>query len=110
MDNQIKHTITTYETPSGETVNLTLNFFLLYKVKSKHPEIYERYNEIMLHGTKDFFDSIHVMYTAYLCANEDAKYDFEEFLKLLGDDIPGVMKKAREIMGGKKKVNSATPS
>ena len=50
--NAANNTVTTYKTPSGEEVALTLNFLLLYKMKTKYPTTYAKYNEIIMKGLR----------------------------------------------------------
>lgn len=111
--NAINNTVTIYETPSGVSIELTLNFLLLYKVKAEYPNAYERYNNVIMKGMKDVFDGIAILYTAYLCANVGKKekaMPYDEFIGLMGDDIFGVMKQAGELIGRKKKAGSGTRS
>ena len=113
MDNkQLNNTITEIVTPSGEAVKMTLNFFLLYGVKTKFPETYKQYNKIMMNNMEDVFDAMTILYTAYLCAlpeGEEPK-PYEDFMQLFEDDIMFVMSEAMKLIGRKKKAGSATRS
>lgn len=114
MDNNasLKNTITELTTPSGDIVKCTLNFFLLYGVKAKHPDVYSQYNKIIMDGMKDVFDALTILYVGYLCANPelDIPMAYEEFLKLFEDDWQFAMSEAGKLMGRKKKAASATRS
>jgi hypothetical protein len=76
------NTIIDFELCDGTVVPLTLTFYALYQLKSKHKDAYDTYNKIMVAGIKEEFDMIHILYTAYLCANlnNDNCLSFEEFL------------------------------
>lgn len=66
----MKNTFLDLELENGEVIKLTLNFTRLLQLKNKRKNIYEKYNNILLKGTKDVIeDSIITLYTAYLCAN-----------------------------------------
>lgn len=66
----MKNTFLDFELENGEVIKLTLNFTRLLQLKNKRKNIYEKYNNILLKGTKDVIeDSIITLYTAYLCAN-----------------------------------------
>lgn len=75
------------ELTDGTTIDLTLNFAKLYKLKSSNQVQYERYNKIMMSGAKDVFDQIDIVYTAYLCALEEGQKPIT-YMKLL-EVIPG---------------------
>lgn len=113
MDKQaLNNTITEIKTASGTEIRCTLNFFLLYGVKTKYPETYKRYNKIMMEGMDDLFDAIDVLYTGYLCALPEGgqAMGYTEFMQLFEDDVSGVMIEAGRLMGRKKKAGSVTPS
>ena len=57
---------------NGEVIQLTLNFRRLLQLKNKRKKLYERYNLIYNKTAKDnTFDTITILYVAYLCANID---------------------------------------
>lgn len=57
---------------NGEVIQLTLNFRRLLQLKNKRKKLYERYNLIYNKTIKDnTFDTITILYVAYLCANID---------------------------------------
>lgn len=76
------------ELQNGETVNLTLNFAALYKLRAKDKKLYERYNSIITAGEiKDEIDNIEILYVAYVCANINDEYmSFEEFIEFIPYD------------------------
>ncbi len=66
------------------TVELTLNFYDLNRLRTKHKKEYDRYFEIAKHGTISDLDAVDILYVAYLCANLDSMPDvmsYEEFLQ-----------------------------
>lgn len=84
--------IYTIELQNGEKVNLTLNFAALYKLRAKNKQLYDRYNKIITNGSADEIENIHIIYTAYVCANTGNEImSFEEFLEVVPFD--------REIIG-----------
>lgn len=110
--NQLSNTITEIVTPSGQVINVTLNFFLLYGVKTKYPDVYKRYNQVMMESMSDIFDAVDILYTAYLCALPDGTepMPYEDFMLLFEDDVQGLMKEAMKLLGRKKKARSETHS
>lgn len=66
------------------TVELTLNFYELNQLRTKHKKEYDRYFEIAKNGTISDLDAVDILYVAYLCANQDKMPDvmsYEEFLQ-----------------------------
>ena len=59
------------ELENGKEVELALNFASLYKIRGLKKDVYDRYNKVIMKGTEDTFDTVTVLYTAYLCANVD---------------------------------------
>ena len=66
-----KATFLEMELTNGTKVKLTLTYGILYQLRQKKPEFYEKYNKIAMDGMKDEFDFITYLYAAYLCANID---------------------------------------
>ena len=56
---------------NGKEVELALNFASLYKIRGLKKDVYDRYNKVIMKGTEDTFDTVTILYTAYLCANVD---------------------------------------
>lgn len=91
---------------NGQEIKLTLNFARLLKVKNENKEIYERYNNVILNGTKDIFDMIDVIYTAYLCANVDNKdkiLSYDRITELLPHSTNLLANKINALTTSKKK-------
>ena len=66
------------------TVQLTLNFYRLNQLKTKHKDEYKRYFELQKAGTHSDLDAVEMLYIAYLCANMEKMPDvmsYEEWLQ-----------------------------
>jgi hypothetical protein len=91
---------------NGEIVNLTLNFAALYKLKGKNEDVYNRYNDVRMHGMKDELDQAIILYAAYLCANiENLKDCIDEmtFYALMPENHVLVSLITGQLLNGKKK-------
>ena len=77
-----KNTYIDFEMENG-TVQLTLNFYRLNQLKTKHKEEYKQYFELQKAGIFTDLDAVMMLYVAYLCANIEKMPDVmskEEFL------------------------------
>lgn len=88
---EMKNTFTAIELSDGETVEATLTYYHLLKLKGADPDLFARYNDVIMHGAADEFGIICVLYTAYLCAQiatgtEDDAMGEDEFLMRLRPD------------------------
>ena len=73
---------------NGKEVKVTLNFARLYALRAKNKDAYDSYMKAKNNLDKaDDIEMCKVVYTAYLCANPDAKETFVEFLELLPPDM-----------------------
>ena len=105
---------TVYEMPTidGRTMKLTLAYRYLYQLRSKHREQYEDYSRIMMKGAKDYFDSISIIYTAYLCeaiaetGDTDGCMGFDDFLDALPIDQEDIMRAVGMLTSPKKMMAS----
>ena len=77
-----------FEFQDGEKCQMSLSFIRLKKLGSKRKELSDRYNNVMIKGTKSELDLLTVLYTAYVCANMDSEelLSEDEFLEKCGDD------------------------
>lgn len=105
----MKCTMLELELLDGSKVNLTLNFMRLLKVKNYNKKLYEEYMHALKNQDFDvIFDSMKVIYVAYLCANSD-KLDSkelmseEEFMEAVPMDIEIISNLASELIKPKKK-------
>lgn len=95
-----------FELNDGEVIKLVINFSLLYKLREKRKSVYETYSNTLVMGSKDLFDYIQILYTAYLCANInniDSCMNFEEFIERMPNDITSIVGMAGELIQPKKK-------
>lgn len=94
----------------GSKIKLTLNFARLLKVKNHNKKLYEDYMTA-LKGGKDFdpiFDSLKVLYVAYLCADSDKLgtdeiMSEEEFIEMVPSDMELINTVAAGLIQPKKK-------
>lgn len=97
------NTITEMKMSDGTTVAMTLNYWKLYLLKEKKKKIYEKYNEVMLKGMKEELDMTVVLYTAYLCANQEKQcMEYEEFLQKCPENRNIIRTKVGELTTPKK--------
>lgn len=88
----------------NKEIKLTLNFARLLKVKNDYKDTYEKYNDIILNGTKDIFDMVHILYTAYLCANiNEELLDYNNFIELIPSSTTLIASKVNKLTSSKKK-------
>lgn len=95
-----------FELNDGSKIKLVINFGLLYQLRAKRKEIYDTYSNTIIMGTKDLFDFIQILYTAYLCANiNDLEkcMSFEDFIEKMPGDTMTIVSMATELTQPKKK-------
>ena len=68
------NTFVPFEMKQG-TENLTLTFYRLNQLKTKHPKEYERYFEMQKTGISTDLDVVEMLYIAYLCATMEKMPD-----------------------------------
>lgn len=103
---KLRSTFLDFELNDGSIVKLTLNFGLLYDVRSKYKSIYDEYNRIMTTGKmEDFLMVGTILYTAYLCANIDSEniLNKEDFFLLLPFDMELLKEVQQKLTQAKKK-------
>lgn len=88
MDKTALATRYNFEFYDGTTCEMTLAFIQLKKLSSKNKSLYERTQKIMANGGKDEFDTLTVLYAAYMCANMDSENILteDEFIEKCGTD------------------------
>lgn len=96
-----------FEFYDGTTVKMTLAFYILYQLKNKNKNQYNKYNQAMVNSGNnkyDEFDMLTILYTAYLCANinEENLLSEEEFIMMCGSDREAVGKAIQELTAPKK--------
>ena len=93
-----------FEMQNGE-VDLTLNFYTLNQLKTKHPKEYKRFFELRKNGVTTELDGAEMIYTAYLCANMDKMPDvmsYEEFLQNMKNSRSKLWKAVSELNADEK--------
>ena len=96
----------TFHLANGETVGLKLSFARLYRLRAALPQLYEKYNKVMMDGAKDTFDFLMIIYTAYVCEKIekiDECMSFEEFIELVPLDMNSLPSTAMNMLAAKKK-------
>jgi hypothetical protein len=101
-----------FEFYDGTDCEMTLAFILLKKLSSKNRTLYDRCQKIMANGGKDEFDTLTVLYTAYMCANMDAENILteDEFIEKCGCDRQALMDALMALTNPKKQTASANRS
>ena len=95
-----------FELNDGEKIKLVINFALLYQLRIKRKNVYDAYSNTIIMGSKDLFDFVQILYTAYLCANIndiDNCMDYEKFVTRMPSDVIYVTQMAGELTQPKKK-------
>lgn len=96
----------TFPLANGEKIELKLSFARLYRLRASAPQLYEKYNKVMMDGTHDTFDFLRIMYTAYVCENIekiDECMSFEEFIELVPLNMNSLMNISTKLLTAKKK-------
>lgn len=78
-----KATLLEMEMNDGTSVQLTLTYGRLYRLRQKAKDVYETYNKIAMDGMEDELQCVDYLYAAYLCANIDdldSCMSIEEFM------------------------------
>lgn len=112
----MKCTMLELELIDRSKIELTLNFARLLKVKNNNKKLYEEYMKA-LEGGKGFdpiFDSLKVLYVAYLCANSeklgtDEVMSEDKFIEMVPPDMELINTVTAELIRPKKKVGFRQP-
>lgn len=109
MDKSALATRYEFEFYDGTTCQMTLAFILLKKLASKNKALYDRYNKIMANGGKDEFDTLTVLYAAYVCANMESEslLTEDEFIEKCGCDRVAINEAMQAMTNPKKRKASA---
>lgn len=104
----------TIELVTGKKVGLTLTFGLLYILREKQKESFEKYNNIVMGGIKDMLDYPTALYVAYLCKceeeNTEPEFTESEFRNMLPFDMSEVVDVYADLYNAGKKLLSGTHS
>ena len=98
MEHKLNTTVS-FALADGTETDLTLTFYALYLMKSKHKGLYDRYNKIMAHGVTEELEMVTVLYTAYVCAhlNDENLMTEEEFMIGCGCDRKAVAETVKKL-------------
>lgn len=112
MDKMALATRYTFEFYDGSTCEMTLAFIRLKMLSSKNKALYERCQKVMANGGKDEFDTLTVLYSAYVCANMDGEnlMSEDEFIEKCGCDRQALMDALQALTNPKKQKASADRS
>ena len=112
MDSNALTTGYTFEFEDGSTCQMSLTFIRLKRLASKNKVLYERQQKIMTHGGKDEFDTLTVLYAAYVCANLDSDDLMSEdtFIEKCGTDRFAVNQAMEALTNPKKRKASVDHS
>lgn len=112
MDKTALTTGHTFEFYDGTTCQMSLAFIQLKRLASKNKTLYTRCQNIMTNGGKDEFDSLTVLYAAYVCANmnEENILTEDEFIEKCGTDRQAVADAYTAMTTPKKQKASADRS
>lgn len=108
-----KNTYVEMEMEDGQVLDLTLTYIALLNLKRKHEEQYREYNRIMVKGPQTEFDSLTIVYTAYLCGlvmkegDIDDAMDYEEFISIMSPDREYLANICKQLVNPKKATASA---
>ena len=112
MDKNALATEYTFEFYDGTACRMTLAFIRLKKLSSENKSLYERCQKVLAHGAKDEFDTLSVLYAAYVCANMggDEIMTEDEFIEKCGSDRQAIMTALECMISPKKQKASASRS
>ena len=101
-----------HELFDGTKVKCTLAMWRLKQLASKNKKLYETAMKVLGKGTEDVFESIRVIYAAYVCANMDSEelMSEDEFVMMCGSDYAGINVTVNALINPKKRKVSAEPS
>lgn len=101
-----------HEIFDGSTVKCTLAMYQLKRLASKNKPLYDLVMKVLSKGTEDIFESVRVLYAAYLCANMDSDevMSEDEFMIACGSDYTGIGLTIQKLMNPKNRKASAEPS
>ena len=93
----------------GSTVKCTLAMYRLKQLASKNKKLYDTAMKVLGKGTDDVFESIRVIYAAYICANMDSEelMTEDEFVMMCGSDYTGINMTVSALINPKKRKASA---
>ena len=105
-------TIVEHEFFDGTKVKCTLNMWRLKQLASKNKSLYATAMKVLGKGTDDIYESVRVIYAAYVCANMDSEelLSEDDFLMMCGSDYAGINLTVSALINPKNRKVSAEPS
>lgn len=105
-----------FELSDGTTVALTLNNALLYQIHTERRDCYDKFNDFIFRGGKDYFQMVDVLYVAYLCGYLDENGGLDgamsdvDFMLALPADPNTIALETQWLTAPKKMRDSEAPS
>nr|DAY92783.1 MAG TPA: hypothetical protein [Caudoviricetes sp.] len=90
-----------YRMENGEQVELSLNFVLLYKLRSEDERTYKRLNRVLMKGASEILEIVDLLYGAYKAKNMDG-ISYEQFKEQMNQDFAYNNNITNRLMGYKK--------
>lgn len=105
-------TIVEHEIFDGSTVKCTLAMYQLKRLAGKNKPLYDLVMKVLGKGTEDIFESVRVLYAAYLCANMDSDEVMteDEFMIACGSDYAGIGVTIQKLLNPKNRKASGEHS
>ena len=105
-------TIVEHEMFDGSTVKCTLAMYQLKRLASKNKDLYAHAMKVLGKGTEDVFESVRMIYAAYVCANMDSGelLTEDEFTMMCGADYAGINATINRLINPKNRTASVERS
>lgn len=108
VKNKMKNTHITIVMENGKEVELTLSFGLLYQMRERDKDTYERYNGIVMNGAKEMLDYVDGLHAAYVCGciekGTEPEMNRNEFMDNLPYEMTEVVEVYSELFSPGKKL------
>lgn len=101
-----------HEFYDGTKVECTLAMYRLKRLASKDKNLYKLAMKVLGNGTDDVFESIRMIYAAYICAHIDDEelMSEDEFTMMCGSDYIGINETVQGLIDPKKRMASGNRS
>lgn len=97
----------TYEMDNGETVEMSLTFARLMKLRGEDKDLYGKVSKVLTKGPEDIMEIATTLYAAYICANSDEKkYTYQGFLDNMNQDFEYNIEQVKGLIAPSKKQSS----
>lgn len=93
------NTVKKMKLQNAKEINLTLTYGKLYRLQNTNQEAVDIYNELQAQerGLNEF-EILRILYTAFLCADNDIEMSYEEFLDNVVSNRMEILKMYNELM------------